>query len=56
MPPAARLTDMHVCPMVEPGPVPHVRWTDILSGSTNRDDRWTSGSSGWRPVYLQRAT
>ncbi|MCB9845610.1 MAG: PAAR domain-containing protein [Phycisphaeraceae bacterium] len=24
MPPAARLTDMHVCPMVSPGPVPHV--------------------------------
>jgi uncharacterized Zn-binding protein involved in type VI secretion len=24
MPPAARVTDMHVCPMVEPGPVPHV--------------------------------
>jgi uncharacterized Zn-binding protein involved in type VI secretion len=24
MPPAARITDMHVCPMVEPGPVPHV--------------------------------
>lgn len=24
MPPAARTTDMHVCPMVEPGPVPHV--------------------------------
>jgi uncharacterized Zn-binding protein involved in type VI secretion len=24
MPPAARLSDMHVCPMVEPGPVPHV--------------------------------
>lgn len=22
--PAARLTDMHVCPMVNPGPVPHV--------------------------------
>ena len=22
--PAARLTDMHVCPMVAPGPVPHV--------------------------------
>ena len=22
--PAARLTDMHTCPMVEPGPVPHV--------------------------------
>jgi uncharacterized Zn-binding protein involved in type VI secretion len=24
MPPAARLTDMHTCPMVNPGPVPHV--------------------------------
>ncbi len=26
MPPAARLTDMHVCPMVTPGvpPIPHV--------------------------------
>jgi len=24
MPPAARVTDMHVCPMVNPGPVPHV--------------------------------
>lgn len=24
MPPAARVSDMHVCPMVEPGPVPHV--------------------------------
>lgn len=24
MPPAARLCDMHVCPMVNPGPVPHV--------------------------------
>ncbi len=24
MPPAARVGDMHVCPMVEPGPVPHV--------------------------------
>ncbi|MBE0436575.1 MAG: PAAR domain-containing protein [Methylomicrobium sp.] len=22
--PAARLTDMHVCPQVNPGPVPHV--------------------------------
>ncbi len=22
--PAARVTDMHVCPMVNPGPVPHV--------------------------------
>lgn len=24
MPPAARLTDMHTCPMVNPGGVPHV--------------------------------
>ncbi len=24
MPPAARLSDMHVCPMVDPGPKPHV--------------------------------
>jgi uncharacterized Zn-binding protein involved in type VI secretion len=24
MPPAARVTDMHTCPRVEPGPVPHV--------------------------------
>lgn len=24
MPPAARITDMHTCPMTSPGPVPHV--------------------------------
>ncbi|XXT21212.1 PAAR domain-containing protein [Sorangium sp. So ce429] len=24
MPPAARISDMHTCPRVEPGPVPHV--------------------------------
>ena len=24
MPPAARISDMHTCPMVSPGPVPHV--------------------------------
>lgn len=24
MPPAARISDFHVCPKVEPGPVPHV--------------------------------
>jgi uncharacterized Zn-binding protein involved in type VI secretion len=24
MPPAARLTDMHTCPAMNPGPVPHV--------------------------------
>jgi uncharacterized Zn-binding protein involved in type VI secretion len=24
MPPAARVTDFHICPLVNPGPVPHV--------------------------------
>ena len=24
MPPAARISDMHTCPLVNPGPVPHV--------------------------------
>ena len=24
MPPAARVTDFHTCPLVNPGPVPHV--------------------------------
>ena len=24
MPPAARITDLHVCPMIDPGPKPHV--------------------------------
>jgi uncharacterized Zn-binding protein involved in type VI secretion len=24
MPPAARLGDMHTCPLINPGPVPHV--------------------------------
>jgi len=24
MPPAARITDLHACPLVNPGPVPHV--------------------------------
>ncbi len=24
MPPAARIADMHTCPMVDPGPKPHV--------------------------------
>lgn len=32
MPPAARITDMHTCPMVNPGPVPHVGGPEI-SGS-----------------------
>lgn len=34
MPPAARITDMHTCPMVNPGPVPHVGGPEI-SGSPN---------------------
>jgi uncharacterized Zn-binding protein involved in type VI secretion len=24
MPPAARISDFHICPLVNPGPVPHV--------------------------------
>ena len=32
MPPAARVTDMHVCPKVEPGPVPHVGGPILPSG------------------------
>src|SRR5437588_339331 len=32
MPAAARITDNHVCPKVEPGPVPHVGGP-VLSGS-----------------------
>ncbi|WP_437317092.1 PAAR domain-containing protein [Sorangium sp. So ce385] len=31
MPPAARITDLHTCPKVEPGPVPHVGGP-VLSG------------------------
>ncbi len=34
MPPASRISDMHTCPMVNPGPVPHVGGPDI-SGSPN---------------------
>ena len=36
MPPAARITDMHVCPMVTPGlpPIPHVGGP-IITGSPN---------------------
>jgi len=30
--PAARITDMHTCPKVEPGPVPHVGGP-IISGA-----------------------
>ncbi len=34
MPPAARIGDMHVCPMVSPGPVPHVGGP-VNAGSPN---------------------
>ncbi|MFL0357682.1 PAAR domain-containing protein [Erythrobacter sp. GH1-10] len=34
MPPAARITDMHTCPMVNPGPVPHVGGP-IVKGQPN---------------------
>ena len=35
MPPAARLTDMHVCPMVTPGlpPIPHVGGPIVAPGA-----------------------
>jgi uncharacterized Zn-binding protein involved in type VI secretion len=33
MPPAARITDMHVCPMMNPGPVPHVGGPILPPGS-----------------------
>jgi uncharacterized Zn-binding protein involved in type VI secretion len=34
MPPASRITDNHVCPKVEPGPVPHVGGPVILGELT----------------------
>ena len=34
MSPAARITDMHVCPKVEPGPVPHVGGPTISGDPT----------------------
>src|SRR3954471_21517101 len=34
MPAAARITDMHTCPMVEPGPKPHVGGP-VVSGETS---------------------
>ena len=33
MPPAARISDMHVCPLVNPGGVPHVGGPIIGPGS-----------------------
>jgi uncharacterized Zn-binding protein involved in type VI secretion len=32
MPPAARISDLHVCPKVEPGPVPHLGGIILPSG------------------------
>ena len=32
MPPAARLGDMHTCPLVNPGPVPHVGGPIVAPG------------------------
>lgn len=34
MPPAARVTDMHTCPMVDPGPKPHVGGPVMPPGCT----------------------
>lgn len=34
MPPAARISDMHTCPMVNPGPVPHVGGPISLGAAT----------------------
>ena len=34
MPPAARITDNHSCPKVEPGPVPHVGGPGIVGEGT----------------------
>ena len=33
MPPAARISDMHICPKVEPGPVPHVGGPILPAGA-----------------------
>ena len=35
MPPAARLGDMHTCPLVNPGPVPHVGGPVVGPCATN---------------------
>ena len=34
VPPAARISDMHTCPMVNPGPVPHVGGPIITGAPT----------------------
>ncbi|UQA62011.1 PAAR domain-containing protein [Polyangium aurulentum] len=43
MPPAARITDNHVCPKVEPGPVPHVGGP-ILTGHFKTFIGWIPAS------------
>jgi uncharacterized Zn-binding protein involved in type VI secretion len=35
MPPAARVSDMHTCPLVNPGPVPHVGGPVTGPGAAN---------------------
>lgn len=35
MPPAARVGDMHVCPMVNPGPAPHTGGPVLPPGGAN---------------------
>ena len=35
MPPAARVTDMHTCPMIGPGAVPHVGGAVLPAGAPN---------------------
>lgn len=34
MPPSARITDMHTCPMVDPGPKPHIGGPIITGAPT----------------------
>lgn len=33
MPSAARISDMHICPMINPGPVPHVGGPNLGPGA-----------------------
>ena len=50
MPPAARLTDMHTCPMQTPGvpPIPHVGGPIIGPGSPDSINRKNACRSCWR--------
>lgn len=49
MPPAARITDMHTCPMQTPGlpPIPHAGGPGHRSRSTYGIDRQTACGSPW---------